>query len=163
MIKKHIWNIWVRIRGNSFEREYHEIKNINNKDKLLQFQEKHLKKLILHAYKNVPHYHHIFKEVGVINNGVVDLSKFNEIPILTKEIMREHHQELISKDYTTRKWYYNSSGGSTGEPIRFIQDDVYAKWGNVVIYYFVKLGVFLSRFRFSCSLESLVSKGVGRS
>ncbi|NQE54746.1 hypothetical protein C5S29_14245 [ANME-1 cluster archaeon GoMg3.2] len=135
MIKKHIRNIWVRIRGNGFEREYHEIKNINNRDKLLQFQKKHLKDLLLHAYKNVPYYHRIFKDIGIVDNGTVDLSKFNEIPILTKEIIREHRQELISKDYKTRKWYYNSSGGSTGEPLRFIQDDVYAKWGNVAFYY----------------------------
>jgi len=143
MIKKHTWNIWVRIRGSGFKKEYHEIKNINSKDKLLEFQEKYLTKLLLHAYENVPYYHRIFKEVGVINNGVVNLSKFNQIPILTKEIMRKHHKELISKDYTMRKWYYNSSGGSTGEPVRFIQDDVYAKWRNVAVHYWYKdiLGV----------------------
>jgi len=131
------------IRGSGFKKEYHEIKNINNKGKLLEFQEKYLTKLLLHAYENVPYYHRIFKEVGVINNGVVNLSKFNQIPILRKEIIREHRQELISKDYKTRKWYYNSSGGSTGEPVRFIQDDVYAKWGNAVAFYWYKdiLGV----------------------
>jgi len=128
MIKKQLWNIALKIKGKSFRREYHEIKNISNKDKVSEFQEKYLTKLLLHAYKNVPYYHRIFKEVGVINDGTVVLSKFNQIPILTKEIMRKHHKELISKDYTTRKWYYNSSGGSTGEPVRFIQDDQYNRW-----------------------------------
>ena len=143
MIKKHIRDTISKIRGNSFDREYLEIKNINNRGKLLKFQENHLKNLLLHAYKNVPYYHHIFKEIGVVNDETVDLSKFNEIQILTKEIMREHHQELVSKDYKTRKWYYNSSGGSTGEPTRFIQDDIYTKWGNVAFYYWYKdiLGV----------------------
>ena len=138
MIKKHIRDTLSKIRGNSFDREYLEIKNINNRGKLLKFQENHLKNLLLHAYKNVPYYHSIFKEIGMVNDETVDISKFNKIPILTKEIMREHHEELISKDYTTRKWYYNSSGGSTGEPLRFIQDDVYAKWGNVAFYYWYK-------------------------
>ena len=142
-MKKYIRDTISKIRGNSFKNEYREIKSINSKDSLLQFQETHLKKLILHAYKNVPYYHRIFKEIGMVNDGTVDLSKFNKIPILTKETMREHHQELISKDYTTRKWYYNSSGGSTGEPTRFIQDDVYIKWGNATSYYWYKdiLGV----------------------
>jgi len=143
MIKKHTWNIWVRIRGSGFKKEYHEIKNINSKDKLSEFQEKYLTKLLLHAYENVPYYHEIFDKIGIVRNGKADLSKFNQIPILTKEIMRKHHKELLSKDYTTRKWYYNSSGGSTGEPVRFIQDDVYAKWGNVAVHYWYKdiLGV----------------------
>jgi phenylacetate-CoA ligase len=135
MIKKHFWDIALKIRGNSFDREYLEIKSINSKGKLLEFQEKYLRKLFLHAYKNVPYYHHIFKEIGMVNDVTVDLSKFDKIPILTKEIMREYHEELISKDYTTRRWYYNSSGGSTGEPTRFIQDDTYTKWGNVAFYY----------------------------
>lgn len=143
MIKKQILKFISKLRGNSFDMEYFEIKSITDRNKLLKFQEKYLTKLLLHAYKNVPYYHHIFEEVGVVSDGTVDLSKFSKIPILTKETMREHHQELISKDYKTRKWYYNSSGGSTGEPTRFIQDDTYTKWGNVAFYYWYKdiLGV----------------------
>jgi len=142
-MKKMLRAAITRIRGVDFEREHQEIKNINTKEELLEFQEKYLKNLLLHSYQNVPYYHRIFKDIGILDNGTVDLSKFNEIPILTKEIMRAHHKELISKDYKTRKWYYNSSGGSTGEPTRFIQDDLYAKWGNAAFYYWYKniLGV----------------------
>jgi len=143
MIKRYIRDTILKIRGTSFDAEYLEIKSINSKDKLIQLQGKYLKSLLSHAYKNVPYYHRIFKETGVVNEGVVDLSKFDRIPILTKEIMRKHYKELISKDYTTRKWYYNSSGGSTGKPVRFIQDDLYDKWGNVAFCYWYKdiLGV----------------------
>ena len=143
MMKKCIRDVISKVRGNNFDVEYSEIKSITDREGLLQFQEKYLTKLLLHAYKNVPHYHRIFEEVGVVSGDVVDLSKFDKIPILTKDIMREHHEELISKDYTTRKWYYNSSGGSTGEPVRFIQDGVYGKWGNAAFYYWYKniLGV----------------------
>jgi len=143
MIKKCIRDAISKVRGNNFDVEYSEIKSITDMDGLLKFQEKYLTKLLLHAYKNVPYYHRIFGEVGVVSGDAVDLSKFDKIPILTKEIMREHHEELISKEYTTRKWYYNSSGGSTGEPVRFIQDDVYGKWGNATFYYWYKniLGV----------------------
>jgi phenylacetate-CoA ligase len=143
MIKKHIRDTISKIRGNDFEREYLEANGLDNKTRLLEFQEKYLKNLLLHAYRNVPYYHDIFEEIGIIKNNEVDLSKFNQIPILTKEIMRKHHQELISNDYTTRKWYYSSSGGSTGEPTRFIQDDVYSKWRNATNYYYYKdiLGV----------------------
>jgi phenylacetate-CoA ligase len=36
----------------------------------------------------------------------------------------------------TRKWYYNTSGGSTGEPVKFIQDDVYDRWAAATSYYY---------------------------
>lgn len=49
-----------------------------------------------------------------------------------------HYQDLISDDYQTRKWFYNSSGGSTGEPIRLIQDDIYLKWSSATNYFYFK-------------------------
>ena len=67
------------------------------------------------------------------------LSKFNNIPILTKTIIRQYREHLVSDDYVKRKWYYNSSGGSTGEHVRFIQDDIYDKWSFATFYYYYKL------------------------
>jgi phenylacetate-CoA ligase len=136
MIKKHIRSIVSRIKGTSFNREYLEVKSLNNKRKLLEFQEKCLRELLLHAYQNVPYYNKIFKEIGIVKNGEVNLSRFSEIPILTKDIIRRHQEALVSKDYKRRKWYYNSSGGSTGEPLRFIQDTVYNMWGNAAFFYY---------------------------
>ena len=118
-----------------FTKEYHRIKSITDKKSLLRFQEEQLKYLILHADKNVPYYHRVFKEIGILNNGV-DLSKFDKIPIFTKEIMAKYHKNLISKDCKSRRWCFNSSGGSTGEPTRFIQDDCYSKWANATQQYY---------------------------
>ena len=138
MLKNVISGLLSKRSGSDFKKQYAEIKSAVTEDKLVTFQEKHGQKLLSHAYYNVPYYHSIFDEIGIINNGEADLSKFVEIPILTKEIIRQHREELVSKDYTSRKWYYNSSGGSTGEPIRFIQDDVYGKWGNAAFSYWYK-------------------------
>jgi len=73
------------LTGNSYKKEYQEIIKIKSKDDLIKFQENYLEKLILHAYKNVRYYHNIFKEIGIVNNSTVNLSKFNKIPILTKK------------------------------------------------------------------------------
>ncbi|MCK5801345.1 MAG: phenylacetate--CoA ligase family protein [Lentisphaeria bacterium] len=110
--------------------ERSEIESITTREKLLHFQEKYLKQLILHAFENTLYYHRVFEEIGLVHGGLVDLSKFDKIPILTKDIFRKYYDELVSKDHATRKWYFNSSGGSTGEPLRFIQDHVYGKWGQ---------------------------------
>ena len=141
MFKKNINKIISKIRGTNFEDQYLEIRKIHSRDNLIEFKKLYLKKLLLHASKHVAYYHRLLKNAGVVNGGTVEFSKFGKIPILTKEIMRS--KELISDDYLTRNWYYNSSGGSTGEPTRFIQDLNYSKWVNATneFYYKDMLGV----------------------
>lgn len=138
MIKKCVKGVISIVYQSDFKEQYSKIKSVVTKDKLISFQEEYLQKLLLHAYYNVPYYHSIFDKIGIIKNDKADLSKFDEIPILTKEIIRKYQKELISNDYKTRKWYYNSSGGSTGEPVRFIQDDLYDKWGNATYQFYYK-------------------------
>jgi phenylacetate-CoA ligase len=128
MLKKNINNILSKIRGINYTNQYLEIQNIQSEDELRDFKNLHLNKLLIHAYTHVPYYHRILKNVGIINDDTVDISKFDKIPILTKNIL--NNEELISDDYLKRNWYYNFSGGSTGEPTKFIQDISYFKWYN---------------------------------
>jgi phenylacetate-CoA ligase len=141
MFKENIYNIILRFKGINYNNQYLEIKKIHNNNDLLDFKKRYLKKLLLHAYNHVPYYHRLLKINNVVNGDVVDLSKFDKIPILTKEILQSN--ELISDDYLSRKWYYNFSGGSTGEPTRFIQDTNYTKWFNAAdkFYYRDMLGI----------------------
>jgi len=138
IIKRHLWDIVLRIHGMHYARQYVEIESINTREELVNFQQKYLSNLFLHAYNNAPYYHDVFDGIGLVRNGKVDLSKFEEIPILTKGTIRKHYAELISRDYGSRKWHYNSSGGSTGEPTRFIQDNLYKRWGNATFHYYYK-------------------------
>jgi phenylacetate-CoA ligase len=128
MVKKQILDILLKLSGKSFKNEYIRFKNLNSIDKLINYQEESLKNLLIHAYKNVTYYTQIFDEIGLVKNtNIVDLSKFNKIPILTKDKIRKNYQTLISKDYEKRGWYNYSSGGSTGEPLKIIKDLLYNK------------------------------------
>jgi len=89
-------------------------------EQLQQMQDSALRKLLEHAYKNVPYYNR------VLTDGALD--NFHKIPILTKEIMRREGDNLYSKDHTKRHSYINTSGGSTGEPVKFMQDKNYDAW-----------------------------------
>ena len=68
------------------------------------------------AVRQVPYYRQF--------RGYESLQDF---PVLTKDTIREDMQGLLSSDLEERKWYYNTSGGSTGEPVRFVQDEEYAR------------------------------------
>jgi len=60
--------------------------------------------------------------------------KLENYPILTKEIIREEFENLKSDDLNNRKWFYNTSGGSTGKPVRFIQDMEFRNIQRVITY-----------------------------
>jgi phenylacetate-CoA ligase len=126
MFKKNIYNIFLRCKKINYHTQYLEVKRINNRDDLIEFKNNYLKKLLLHSFKHVPYYHRLLKNIDIVKNETIDLSKFNKIPLLTKKILRS--EEIISDDYLTRNWYENFSGGSTGEPTRFIQDTNYTTW-----------------------------------
>jgi phenylacetate-CoA ligase len=136
--KALVYNLLLKLIGRSYQGQYDEMRLITTQNELLQFREDYLKKVLLHAYQNVPYYHNIFDEISLVRGNKVDLSRFHNIPLLDKTIIKTRQIELVSKDYKTRKWYYNSSGGSTGEPVRLIQDDLYDRWGNATSHYWYK-------------------------
>lgn len=106
------------------------------REEIEHYQKKKLTQLLLHAYEKVPYYHKILPDSGVIQGNSVHLENFQDIPFLTKEIIRKEGKNLYSSDHATRKSYKNTSGGSTGEPVRFLQDKDYSEWNTATKLYF---------------------------
>jgi phenylacetate-CoA ligase len=107
-----------------------------SQEEMAELANRKLERLLFHAYNNVPYYHKILEESNVVVGGQVRLENFSSIPILTKEIIRKEGRNLYSKDYKQRRPYENTSGGSTGEPVRFVQDKEYDEWNIATKLYF---------------------------
>lgn len=97
----------------------------SSRETLLKYQEKQYHELLLYAYSHTEYWHRIFNEIKLIENGKIVREHYDRIPILTKEIIRKEGKNLISDEAEGRGGYFNTSGGSTGEPVRFIQDKKY--------------------------------------
>lgn len=138
MIKEYLLRTHQNIRGENCDEQFFQLKKLKNTKQLKIFTDNYLKDLLLHAYNKVPYYHSIFKNEKIVENGTVDLSKFDRIPILTKKILRKNYKNLIATDYKKRKPYVNYSGGSTGEPIKFYLDKNYNIWRNASNNYYYK-------------------------
>jgi phenylacetate-CoA ligase len=77
-------------------------------------------RLLQHCRDAVPYYAELLKKAEV--SGIDDLQR---LPILTKADIRANFDKLQSTDLPKRKWHVNTSGGSTGEPVRLVQDAEY--------------------------------------
>ena len=123
--------------------EYAELTAAYETDTVDLFQKKKLEQLITHAKIHSPYYKKFFSDADTGRDDNSDLSVFYTMAPLTKEMIRANLKNIYSDDYPLRQWYFNSSGGSTGEPLRFIQDITYTKWGNAMFrfYYTHYLGI----------------------
>ncbi len=117
---------------------HREIRSLIRERKLLQFQDDHIAALLSHAQRNVPYYSDILTDRGLLNKDEFSLSTLERIPLLTKKDIQEKFADLTSTDKRKRKWHCTSTGGSTGEPVRVIQDSEFDKWSNATHYYYYK-------------------------
>jgi len=104
-----------------------------NRAQTYALQQDRLRHLLLHAYHHVPYYREVLTSAGVANDsGTVNLKYFEQIPLLDKVTIRAHFRDLKSDDLAARKWYRNTSGGSTGEPVMLIQDRNFSDWTKAI-------------------------------
>jgi phenylacetate-CoA ligase len=126
-LKRFLWKVRLSLMGNII-RTFDEYKRLQwlKREEMNALQQDRLKNLLIHAYQHVPYCHEVLLKAGVIQNDQsVNLQNFSRIPLLDKSIIRANNEKLKSADLSARKWYENTSGGSTGEPVRLIQDRDY--------------------------------------
>lgn len=132
--KKVFFNIYW-LRGMPLGRHYHQYLMEERNGIPPDTTKRLLTDLLAHCEKHVPYYAEVMSSIGRrYESNPQEYLKF--FPILDKSIIRARIEELKSDDLHKRTWFNNTSGGSTGEPSRFIQDWEYAsKAGAVKILY----------------------------
>jgi phenylacetate-CoA ligase len=80
------------------------------------------KKLLEYAYEKIPYYKRKFTEAGVAPPDIVTPSDYSLVPLLTKEEIRVHFDELVSPGIIKSDVELSSTGGSTGVPLKVFHD-----------------------------------------
>jgi len=93
-------------------------------DELMALQRSKLLRLVNYAYRYVPYYQHLFEAAGLHPSDLQeDLAHLSQLPILTKAIVRERWNEMLTTESARRKSMSKlSTSGSTGQPLIFMQD-----------------------------------------
>ncbi|UCE40564.1 MAG: phenylacetate--CoA ligase family protein [Candidatus Aminicenantes bacterium] len=139
-LRKAVYFAILRLRGQAlgpyFKRIWREFQEGIPPDTT----KKSLVQILEHCKQSVPYYGEVMHRHG--DSFRDDPAEYlRHFPILTKDIIRSRFDDLKSKDLDRRKWNFNTSGGSTGEPIKFIQDWEYSvKSGAIKLLYSTIIG-----------------------
>ena len=129
-MKKLLRYLLYKTKFGEVTKKYSKIKNFPylpkevNEQKMLS----KLNSILNYAYQNIRYYHELFDRCGIVKNGQIELKSKEElqkIPFLTKDIINKQKENLYSKEIKSRKAFKSTSGGSTGEPVIFMQDKEY--------------------------------------
>lgn len=83
-------------------------------------------------YSSVPYYRTLMDSLGIKPEHVKEVADLRQLPLLDKSLIRANSAKLVSS--TARHLTSMSTGGSSGEPLRFqvgkarVTHDVAAKW-----------------------------------
>jgi phenylacetate-CoA ligase len=94
-----------------------------NRDRILELQFVRLKKLLQHAYGNTIFYRKRFDAVDFDPNKLKYPEEIRQIPILTKEDIRESLDSMLANCYKAEQLHTSETGGTTGVKMRFYRDN----------------------------------------
>jgi phenylacetate-CoA ligase len=109
-------------RGISEEWRLMERLDKATEEQLRKIQNERLQALMQHCYAKVPYYTKLFDSLGLKPEDICCREDLQKLPILTKQMVREHYDELVSRDAAKRHYQKGSTGGSTGTPLKFMKD-----------------------------------------
>jgi phenylacetate-CoA ligase len=88
------------------------------------------------AGKVVPYYRELFARTGFDPDSLVRDPKFlNDIPFLTKDIIRSEGERMLRDDHTACRKHVAKTGGSTGPSAVIFYDQDAADWSSAVTRY----------------------------
>ena len=98
-----------------------------------------IRDLLKHANKTVPYYRKLFKDIGYEPNNFNNLKDLKSIPFITKEIIKNNYDDLISEKYKNADLSFMTTGGSTGDPMKIIMNKEYRSLNHANTRYYLNV------------------------
>lgn len=101
---------------------------------LQALQQERLQALIRHAYENVPYYRRLFTSRGLRPADLRRPDDLYKLPVLTKQQVRQHWDELRARNLPARRATMGRTGGTTGVPLHFLLDKARVAFDHALIH-----------------------------
>ena len=100
-------------------------------EKKCEFRDRQLQVLVKYAL-STPFYRKVFREYGLNENSIRSLDDLSKLPIITKEIVKEHFDEFICENVPAKYRVKLHTSGSTGSGFVFYttQSAFLRQWAN---------------------------------
>ena len=82
-----------------------------------------LQRLLHHAYEQCPFYRSRFEMAGLHPSRLRAPNDLERLPVLTRDDLRLHYDEMIAANYRGRRLYPAATGGTTYTPVRIVRDE----------------------------------------
>lgn len=109
------------------------------REELIRLQEKMLRSLIHHVYKNIPYYRRTFKDLGIFPEDIKTVQDLTKLPILDRDLLLKEYRSFVVANHGYH--YLRQTSGSSGKPrLRIYFDErawdyleaIYARsWFNI--------------------------------
>lgn len=126
-----IYPLAEKVKGTNSMVWYHRIQEMNtwSREKISAWQEAQLRRVVDQAYNHTVYWRRIFDERGLKPEDIRTKADLQKLPILTKDDIRTHYDEIVADNASLYPHRKDQTGGTTGEPMKYlVSEDV---WGYV--------------------------------
>lgn len=108
---------------------YHNVRRMLHwsPEQIKDWQTERLHELINIAYNHSVYYREVFDSLGLKPEDIRTVDDLVKLPPLTKDIIRERFDDIKLTNIDEYSYKYCSTGGSTGNPTKYIKDNL--SWG----------------------------------
>jgi phenylacetate-CoA ligase len=107
--------------GGDFSRLLREVEARSHwsQEQICAWRDQRLRDFVRHCVQTVPYYQWQFKRYGISPNDIKTLNDLACLPIMTKEEVKEHYAELVSRVVPQHEQIIMHTSGTTGSGLRF--------------------------------------------
>lgn len=116
-----LFHKYIKQDGKIKNRPFFDKTQWDSDEKIEQYQLSRIKALLGHAKNSTPYYHRVLKDFGP--GDMRSVSDITAIPFLTKHIIQDMREELVSNNVSNNRRIRNQTSGSTGEATYFYTDE----------------------------------------
>lgn len=122
--KNVILPLWGGARGYSETRELKVLEKSQwlTSGEIADLQWERLRELLWHSWNNVPYYRQVMESAGVTPDSLADGRSLQQLSTIDKATVNQQRARLIAGNINPNRHVPNSTSGSTGEPLRFLDD-----------------------------------------
>lgn len=102
-------------------------------EQLNELQNRQLRKLVKHCYKNVPYYKELFDNLNLKPKDIQTKEDLKKLPFLDKSKVKENFVKFISKNAIKSLCYLGTTGGTSGVPTKILRDYYSINFENAIV------------------------------